>query len=150
MEIYWMNSSKKGTKEINDKLKTVYLNKDYVNHTAIVLTSLDKGEVAKIKGIDLDASMKKRLMALLFGAIRKEFALVFLMTTLNGNPLSYLSLNQIIVFTLITLFYIPCIATLTTLVRELRLNRTLIIVGINLLIAIIIGFSANVVLPLIG
>lgn len=90
------------------------------------------------------------LSFLLFGAIRKEFALVFLMTTLNGNPLSYLSPNQIIIFTLITLFYIPCIATFTTLLRELRLNRTLIIAGINLLIAIIVGFSAHVILPLIG
>ncbi|MGB9659597.1 MAG: nucleoside recognition domain-containing protein [Nitrososphaerales archaeon] len=90
------------------------------------------------------------LSFLLFGAIRKEFALVFLMTTLNGNPLSYLSPNQIIIFTLITLFYIPCIATFTTLLRELRLNRTLIIAGINLLIAIIVGFSAHVILSLIG
>ncbi|NWG10021.1 MAG: ferrous iron transport protein B [Nitrososphaerales archaeon] len=90
------------------------------------------------------------LSFLLFGAIRKEFALVFLMTTLNGNPLSYLSPNQIIVFTLITLFYIPCVATLTTLLREFRLNRTLIIVGINLLIAVIIGFSAHVIFSLIS
>ncbi len=88
------------------------------------------------------------LSFLLFGAIRKEFALVFLMTTLNGNPLSYLSPTQIIVFTLITLFYIPCVATTVTLIRELRLRKTLMIIGINLLIAIIVGFSASVILPL--
>ncbi|MEM3437393.1 MAG: ferrous iron transport protein B [Nitrososphaerales archaeon] len=90
------------------------------------------------------------LSFLLFGAIRKEFALVFLMTTLNGNPLSYLSSIQIIVFTLITLFYIPCVATTVTLIRELRLRKTLMIIGINLLIAIIVGFSASVILPLFG
>lgn len=85
-----------------------------------------------------------------FGAIRKEFALVFLMTTLNGNPLSYLSPTQIVVFTLIALFYIPCVATIVTLIREFRLRKTLIIMGMNLLIAIIVGFIARVILSLLG
>jgi ferrous iron transport protein B len=90
------------------------------------------------------------LSPLLFGVIRKEFALVFLMTTLKGNPLSYLSPNQIIVFTLITLFYIPCVATIATLIRELRLRKTLTIIGINLLIVITVGFSASVILSLLS
>ncbi|MEM3382904.1 MAG: ferrous iron transport protein B [Nitrososphaerales archaeon] len=85
------------------------------------------------------------LSFLLFGAIRKEFALVFLVTTLNGNPLFYLSPNQIIIFTLITLFYIPCVATTVTLIKELRLRKTLIIIGINLLTAIIVGSVAHII-----
>ncbi|MEM2794089.1 MAG: nucleoside recognition domain-containing protein, partial [Candidatus Methanomethylicia archaeon] len=90
------------------------------------------------------------LSFLLFGAIRKEFALVFLMTTMNGNPLNYLSQNQLIIFTLITLFYIPCVATIITLIRELQLKRTLVIIGVNLLVAITIGFCVNIILRLLS
>jgi ferrous iron transport protein B len=49
---------------------------------------------------------------------------------------------QMIVFTLVVMFYVPCIATLAVLVREIGLKRTSIIVVVELLLALLIGAIA--------
>ncbi len=79
-------------------------------------------------------------IALIFGIFRKELA-VILLGTLFGTMdfATVMSPVQMIVFSVVTMFYIPCIATIAALRRELRWKKTLVIVGFEILFAIAIG-----------
>lgn len=52
---------------------------------------------------------------LIFGVLRKELALILLAELI---PLNSLSAVQMIVFALVTMIYIPCVATIAALLRE--------------------------------
>lgn len=93
-------------------------------------------------------------VVLIFGILRKELTLIMLATLIvpivNSSDFSQI-MNpvQMIVFTLVVMFYVPCIATLAVLVREIGWKRTGIIVVIELLLALIIGAVAFRVLDLL-
>ncbi|MEM4311914.1 MAG: nucleoside recognition domain-containing protein [Nitrososphaerales archaeon] len=58
-------------------------------------------------------------IALIFGVLRKELTLVILATLLGTTDFPQaLTPAQMVVFTLVTMLYIPCIATIATLVRK--------------------------------
>ena len=56
---------------------------------------------------------------------------------------------QMIVFTIVTMFYIPCIATIAALVKEFGLKKTLFMTVFEIVFAIIIGGITYRLLPLI-
>ena len=86
-------------------------------------------------------------IALIFGIFRKELA-VILLGTLFGtmNFQTVMSPVQMITFSIVTMFYIPCIATIAALKRELKWKKTLVIVGFEILFAIGIGVVISRVL----
>ena len=79
-------------------------------------------------------------ITLIFGILRKELALIML-ATLLGTPYfaSVLSPVQMIVFTLVAMFYIPCTATIAALVKEFGWKKALFVTVFEIVFAIILG-----------
>lgn len=94
-------------------------------------------------------------ICLLFGVLRKELALQLLLTLAimqyGGGVhdlLSFMTKQQIFVFALITTLYIPCIATVAVLIKELGFKIAISISLFTIALAIIIGGLANQILNL--
>lgn len=81
------------------------------------------------------------VIPLVFGILRKELTLVLLSTTLAtiGLGLESLSAVQMIVFTLVVMIYIPCLATIAACKKEFGWKKALAITGIDIGLAILIG-----------
>ena len=77
---------------------------------------------------------------LIFGILRKELILVMLATLLGtANFAQVLNPVQMITLALISMLYIPCIATIAALWREFGWKKTLGITGFEIGFAILIG-----------
>ncbi|MFQ6065174.1 MAG: ferrous iron transport protein B [Candidatus Bathyarchaeia archaeon] len=91
-------------------------------------------------------------IALIFGVLRKELTLIMLANlfgTTNFGEVPGFGSAQMIVFTLVTMLYIPCVATIAALVREFGWRRALFITLFEILFAILIGGIAYRLLMLI-
>ena len=90
-------------------------------------------------------------ITLLFGIFRKEMALEMLIA-IGGtsNLLSFLTPLQIFVFSLVTSLYIPCVATIAVLGREVGWKRATYIILATIIIALIFGALSNYVFPILG
>jgi len=90
-------------------------------------------------------------ITLIFGVLRKELTLIMLATFLGTtNFAQVLTPVQMIVFTLVAMFYIPCIATIAALAREFGWKRALSITIFEIVFAISIGgIAMRVLTPLI-
>ena len=79
-------------------------------------------------------------IALVFGVLRKELTLVMLATLLGTtNFAEVLSPAQMVVFTLVTMLYIPCIATIGALAKEFGWKGALTITLFEVALAIGLG-----------
>jgi ferrous iron transport protein B len=79
-------------------------------------------------------------ITLIFGVLRKELTLIMLATLLGTtNFAQVLTPVQMIVFTLVAMFYIPCIATIAALAKEFGWKRALSITIFEIVFAISIG-----------
>jgi ferrous iron transport protein B len=86
-------------------------------------------------------------LTLIFGVLRKELSLLMLMQALGTSDVhAVLTSAQIIIFTLFVTFYLPCLATLASLVRELGGKLTAAAATALLLLAIVISLAARGVL----
>ena len=77
---------------------------------------------------------------IIFGILRKELTLILLANlagTLNFSQI--LTPVQMIVFSLVTMIYVPCIATIAALVREFKWRKALAISIIDIILALVIG-----------
>ncbi|MEJ5327906.1 MAG: ferrous iron transport protein B [Candidatus Bathyarchaeia archaeon] len=89
-------------------------------------------------------------ITLIFGVLRKELSLVMLATLLGTtNFAQVLTPVQMVVFTLVAMFYIPCIATIAALVKEFSLKKALLITIFEIVFAILLGGVAFRLLALI-
>jgi len=81
---------------------------------------------------------------LIFGVFRKELALVMLFQALGTTAaLDVLSPGQMMTYTLFLLFYVPCIATIAVLKRELGWPRTGFVLASTTAIALVVGLIAR-------
>ncbi|MFQ6060782.1 MAG: ferrous iron transport protein B, partial [Thermoplasmata archaeon] len=83
-------------------------------------------------------------VVLMFGILRKELSLIMYANLIGAtSPIIDFSTAmtpvQMVVFTLVVMFFVPCIATLATLVREIGWKRTGIIALVELGLALLIG-----------
>lgn len=86
---------------------------------------------------------------LVFGVLRKELSLVMLAQALGTTDLgAVLTGAQMIVFTLFLLFYVPCLATVAALGRELGARRAALVLGGTTGLALVLGLLARGVLVL--
>lgn len=87
---------------------------------------------------------------LIFGVLRKELTLIML-AALTGTTNFSLVLTpvQMIVFALVTMLYIPCIATIAVLVKEIGWKKALYITLFEIFFAIFIGGIALRILTLL-
>jgi ferrous iron transport protein B len=79
-------------------------------------------------------------ITLIFGVLRKELTLIMLATFLGTtNFAQALTPVQMIVFTLVAMFYIPCISTIAALVREFGWKKAFFITVFEIGFAISLG-----------
>jgi ferrous iron transport protein B len=92
-------------------------------------------------------------ITLIFGVLRKELTLIMLANlfgTTNFAAVQGFGLVEMIVFTLVTMLYIPCVATISALVREYGWKKTIFITVFEIVFAIIVGGVASRLLILAG
>jgi len=82
-------------------------------------------------------------IALIFGVLRKELTVIMLATLLKVKPTDLAQgmtpIPQMIVFTLVAMLYIPCIATIAALVKEFGWKKALFITVFEILLALLLG-----------
>jgi len=84
----------------------------------------------------------------IFGILRKELALIMLASLLGtGDFASALTPVQILTFAIVSMYYIPCAATIAALGREFGWKRALAITVFEIAFALMLGGIAARVLP---
>jgi ferrous iron transport protein B len=87
---------------------------------------------------------------LIFGILRKELALVMLRQALQTtNVAAVLSAAQMLTFTIFVVFYVPCLATLAALNRELGWRKMLAVAALTLVIALVVALVVRGALSLL-
>jgi ferrous iron transport protein B len=90
------------------------------------------------------------IIPLVFGVLRKELALILLGDALGTFDFSSaLSPVQMVVFTLVSMLYIPCLSTIAALLHEFGVRRTLFIVVVDVALALLVGGIAHKILSLV-
>ncbi len=90
-------------------------------------------------------------VTLIFGVFRKELSLIMLFQALGTTQVaSVLSAGQMMTFTLFVLFYIPCVATIAVLGRELGWRKTSLVLASTTAIALIVALIARGIAVIIG
>lgn len=88
-------------------------------------------------------------VTLIFGIMRKELALILLFSALKTKEvLTVMTPAQIYSFTIFVTFYVPCIATIAALARELNWKKAGLITGLTFLIAIILAVLIRFIFPI--
>jgi small GTP-binding protein len=83
-------------------------------------------------------------LTLIFGVLRKELSLLMLMQALGTtHVLGVMTAAQILIFTLFVTFYLPCMATLASMMRELGWRLTLAASAALLALAIVVSLAAR-------
>jgi len=79
-------------------------------------------------------------VVLIFGVLRKELSLIML-AALSGTAdlASILTAPQMIVFSVVTMFYIPCLGTVVALYKELGWKKALVIILSEVALALVAG-----------
>lgn len=90
-------------------------------------------------------------VTLIFGIFRKELTLIMLFQALGTTQVaSVLSAGQMMTFTLFVLFYIPCVATIAVLIRELGRRKTALVLATTTGIAMIVALIGRGIASIIG
>ena len=95
-------------------------------------------------------------LALMFAVLRKELALQFLVTLAivqygagADNLLLFMTPHQLFVYSLVNTIYIPCIATVAVLNKELGTRAALGISAFTIILAIVVGGIAHYALAIL-
>jgi ferrous iron transport protein B len=88
---------------------------------------------------------------LIFGILRKELALILLGDVLSqiGMSIQNLTAVQMIVFSLVVMIYVPCLATIAVCIREFGWKKALAMTVIDIALALFLGGIAYRLLSLI-
>jgi ferrous iron transport protein B len=96
-------------------------------------------------------------LTLIFAVLRKELALqlllVFAAVSAGGavaNVGSFMTTSQIVTYAVVNAIYIPCLATIAVLSRELGWRRTTLVCAGTVVIALLVGGLVAHALPLMG
>jgi ferrous iron transport protein B len=82
---------------------------------------------------------------LIFGVLRKELSLIMLTQALATTEVSsVMSTEQILTFTIFITFYIPCVATMAVLGRELNYRWMTLVILFTLTIAVVLAWIAHI------
>jgi ferrous iron transport protein B len=84
---------------------------------------------------------------LIFGLLRKELSMIMLTQALGTTQvLTVMTKTQILVFTVFVIFYVPCLATVAALWREIGKKGALLAVLFTLSVAIILALATRIFL----
>jgi ferrous iron transport protein B len=90
-------------------------------------------------------------VVLIFGILRKELTLILLGSLLGTTDFSaILTPVQMFVFAFVVMVYVPCISTIAALVKEFGYRKAIIISGVEVGVAILLGGVILRVIQLIG
>ena len=93
--------------------------------------------------LDLPAAVGSTLI---FGVLRKELSMLMLYQALGTeNVAAVMTSTQILVFTLFIVFYVPCLATLGIMGKEIGWKRTWLATGVTLVLAVGIALAGRLV-----
>ena len=85
-------------------------------------------------------------VTLIFGVLRKELSMIMLVQALGVTDIStVMNATQIMTFTIFVLFYIPCVATIAVLIREIGTKRTVFTLLFTFIIAIVLSIAVRLV-----
>ena len=85
-------------------------------------------------------------VTLIFGVLRKELSMVMLVQALGATNIStVMSATQIMTFTIFVLFYVPCVATIAVLIKEIGSKRTVFAMAFTFLIAILLAIATRLI-----
>jgi ferrous iron transport protein B len=88
---------------------------------------------------------------LVFGLLRKELSMIMLVQALGTTALrQVMSVSQIVVFTVFVTFYIPCVATIAALVKEIGRKMTAIAVTYSLVVATLLSVATRLIFSVFG
>jgi len=88
---------------------------------------------------------------LLFGLLRKELAMIMLAQALGTSEiLTVMTKTQVLVFTVFVIFYIPCLATIAALWKEIGKRGAILTVFFTLLVAITLGLLTRLGMGVLG
>ena len=77
---------------------------------------------------------------LIFGILRKELSMLMLIQAIGtSNVAAVMSTTQIMTFTIFVIFYVPCVATIAVLWKEIGSKRTLFAVAFTFVSAFILA-----------
>ena len=77
---------------------------------------------------------------LIFGILRKELSMLMLIQAIGtSNVAAVMSTTQIMTFTIFIIFYVPCVATIAVLWKEIGSKRTLFAVAFTFVLAVILA-----------
>ncbi len=90
-------------------------------------------------------------VVLIFGILRKELTLILLGALMGTtNFATILTPVQMFVFAFVVMVYVPCISTIAVLVKEFGYRKALIISGVEVGVAVVLGGIILRVLLLLG
>lgn len=88
-------------------------------------------------------------IAFIVGVLRKEMALGMLQILAAGVPLSqFMTPDQFVVFGVVMAVYMPCLATLATMWKEIGRAETVGVTAMSVLVAVVLGGAANLLLQI--
>jgi len=77
---------------------------------------------------------------LIFGILRKELSMLMLIQAIGTTDvIAVMSTTQIMTFTIFIIFYVPCVATIAVLWKEIGTKRTLFTIAFTSILAIILA-----------
>ncbi len=84
-------------------------------------------------------------MTLVFGILRKELTLVMLVQALGTTHLhTVMTTGQMLTFTLFVVFYVPCVATIAVIAKELGWKDTGWIVAFSFAVAVVVSVAGRI------
>ncbi len=84
-------------------------------------------------------------MTLIFGILRKELTLVMLVQAMGTTHLNMvLTDGQLLTFTLFVVFYVPCVATIAVMAKELGWRDTALVSGFSMVVAVVVGVAGRI------
>jgi ferrous iron transport protein B len=85
-------------------------------------------------------------VTLIFGILRKELSMIMLVQALEVTDIStVMSATQIMTFTIFVLFYVPCVATIAVLSKEIGAKKTVFTILFTFFIAICLATATRLV-----
>lgn len=89
-------------------------------------------------------------ITLLFGILRKELSMIMLFQAMHTTQLNTVMTDlQLIVYTIFTIFYMPCVGTMGVLLKELGFKKMISITFLTISLALILAFTVRLVLSFI-
>lgn len=77
---------------------------------------------------------------LIFGILRKELSMLMLIQAIGTtNVIAVMSTTQIMTFTIFIIFYVPCVATIAVLWREIGSKKTLFTIAFTFILAVVLA-----------